>query len=151
MEVQNSLAGALRQQGFSSKTRASYTEQMQWENSERQVLETICEDLGINAKANQNLCKTEYYNKKTNTVEIRNRSHLSTYEYKKAREEMLLEIAKEKNLLERKVTKLNKEIMRKTESLNVEQVEVPELTETIVVKGVFGKKDKKFNRGRTHC
>lgn len=35
MEVQNSLAGALRQQGFGSKTRASYTEQMQWENSER--------------------------------------------------------------------------------------------------------------------
>lgn len=45
MKVQNSLAGALRQQGFGLKTRANYTEQMQWENSELQVLETICNNL----------------------------------------------------------------------------------------------------------
>lgn len=45
MKVQNSLAGALKQQGFGLKTRANYTEQMQWENSERQVLETICNNL----------------------------------------------------------------------------------------------------------
>ena len=139
MKVQNSLAGALKQQGFGSKTRANYTEQMQWENSERQVLETICNDLGIDAKANQGFCKTEYFDKKTKTIKEGNRWHLSTFEYKKAREKMLSEITEEKNQLEREITKLNKDIMRKTESLNVPLMEIPELPEIIVVKGVFGK------------
>lgn len=139
MKVQNSLAGALKQQGFGLKTRANYTEQMQWENSERQVLETICNNLGIDAKANQGLCKTEYFDKKTKTIKEGNRWHLSTFEYKKAREKMLSEITEEKNQLEREITKLNKDIMRKTESLNVPLMEIPELPEIIVVKGVFGK------------
>lgn len=139
MKVQNSLAGALKQQGFGSKTRANYTEQMQWENSERQVLETICNDLGIDAKANQGLCKTEYFDKKTKTIKEGNRWHLSTFEYKKAREKMLSEITEEKNQLEREITKLNKDIMRKTESLNVPLMEIPELPEMVTVKGMFGK------------
>lgn len=139
MKVQNSLAGALKQQGFGLKTRANYTEQMQWENSERQVLETICNNLGIDAKANQGLCKTEYFDKKTKTIKEGNRWHLSTFEYKKAREKMLLEITEEKNQLEREITKLNKDIMRKTESLNVPLMKIPELPEMVTVKGMFGK------------
>lgn len=139
IKVQNSLAGALKQQGFGLKTKANYTEQMQWENSGRQVLETICNNLGIDAKANQGLCKTEYFDKKTKTIKEGNRWHLSTFEYKKAREKMLSEITEEKNQLEREITKLNKDIMRKTESLNVPLMEIPELPEMVTVKGMFGK------------
>lgn len=138
MKTQSSLAGALKEQGFVS-TKISDTEQMQWQNSERLALEKICLEMGIDVKANQGLCKTKYYDEKTQSVKIGHRRHLSTYEYKQARQEMLSDITEEKVKLEKKVNKLNEEITRKTNSLNVKQAEVPELPEMIIVKGMFGK------------
>lgn len=138
MRVQSSLAGALKQQGFVS-TKISDTEQMQWQNSERLALEKICLEMGIDVKANQGLCKTKYFDEKTQSVKIGHRRHLSTYEYKQARQEMLSDITEEKNKLEKEVNKLNEEITRKTNSLNVKQAEVPKLPEMITVKNLFGK------------
>lgn len=140
MKIQNSLSGALREQGFNEKeTKISNTEQMQWENSERKALETICHNLGIDAKANQGLCKTKYFDENTKTLKVGYRRHLSTSEYKKAREEMLSKITEEKNQLEKEVTKLNKDITRKIESLNVPLMKIPKLPEMVTVKGMFGK------------
>ena len=138
MRIQNSLSGALKEQGFADKNINS-TAEMSWQNSERLALEKICVSIGIDVKANQGLCKTKYYDEKTQTVKIGHRRHLSTYEYKQARQEMLSDITEEKVKLEKEVNKLNEEITRKTNSLNVKQAEVPELPEMITVKGMFGK------------
>lgn len=138
MKTQNSLTKALQQQGFNGKG-ANNTEQMQWQNSERKALEKICRELGIDARANQGLCKTKYYDEKTGTVKIGIRRHLSTNEYKQARKEMLSDVLKEKKQIQTTIDKLNKEIIRKTNVLNIPKVEIPEILETVVVKGVFGK------------
>lgn len=138
MKTQNSLTKALQQQGFNGKG-ANNTEQMQWQNSERKALEKICRELGIDARANQGLCKTKYYDEKTGTVKIGTRRHLSTNEYKQARKEMLSDVAIERQQIQNKINKLNKEIKRKIDVLNVEKNEIPEMPETITVKGMFGK------------
>ena len=152
MKIQNSLTGALKEQGFTGKG-ITDTAQMRWQNSERLAFESICLAMGVDAKANQGLCRTKYFDNKTGTIKEGSRKHLSTFEYKKAREETLSEVTeeynqqkeknnqlkKENDQLEKEVSKLNKDIIRKTESLNVEQVEVPELSEMVTVKGMFGK------------
>lgn len=135
MRIQNSLSGALKEQGFADKNINS-TAEMSWQNSERLALEKICVSMGIDAKANQGLCKTKYYDEKTQTVKVGNRMHLSTYEYKKARQEMLSIVKAEKKQLEKEVATLNNEIKRRTSVLN-QEVEVPTMPETIVVKGAF--------------
>lgn len=131
LKIQNSLSGALREQGF-TETKMSCTEQMQWENSERMALEKICQELGIDAKANQGLTGERY--------------HLSVPEYKKARDKMNGELIEENKQLNEenkqlKVenNKLNKEIIRKTNSLNAPLEEIPEIPETVTVKNFLGK------------
>lgn len=137
MKTQNSLTKALQQQGIKG-TAITDTEQMQWQNSERLALEKICVSMGIDAKANQGLCKTKYFDERTQTVKVGNRMHLSTYEYKKARQEMLSIVKAEKKQLEKEVATLNNEIKRKTSVLN-QEVEVPTMPELVTVKNVFGK------------
>lgn len=137
MRIQNSLSGALKEQGFADKNINS-TAEMSWQNSERLALEKICVSIGIDAKANQGLCKTKYFDERTQTVKVGNRMHLSTYEYKKARQEMLSIVKAEKKQLEKEVTTLNNEIKRKTSVLN-QEVEVPTMPTSVTIKSAFGR------------
>lgn len=201
MKTQNALKKALQQQGFNGKG-ANNTEQIQWQNSERLALEKICQELGIDAKANQGLCKTKYFDAKTGEIKVGTRKHLSVEEYKQARKEMLSDVQQENSELHQensklqqeisklqseveelqvkkisteemlsdiekqkeqinedlqplrqeqekltvniakskaRIDKLNKEIKRKTDVLNIPKAEIPEIPETVVVKGAFGK------------
>lgn len=53
MRLQNSLDRALTQQGFEGYYSKRNTPQIAWQRAERQALEGICKDMGINAKAEQ--------------------------------------------------------------------------------------------------
>lgn len=53
MKLQNSLDRALTQQGFEGYYSKRNTPQIAWQRAERQALEDICKDMGINAKAEQ--------------------------------------------------------------------------------------------------
>ena len=108
MKVQNSLTQALQQQGFKA-TAITNTEQMQWQNSERKALEKICQELGIDAKANQGLCKTKYFDAKTGQLKVGTRKHLSVEEYKQARQEMLSDVQQEKAELKQENSELQQE------------------------------------------
>lgn len=114
MALQNSFAKALEQQGFKG-VKASETAQMKWQQAQREILEQLCADHQIEAKANQGLTHI----------------HLSSEEYQRAKERQKQEISQQLAPLKAELDDY-KQLKVDTESVVLEKKKVP-LSKNVMV------------------
>jgi len=82
MKLQNSLNKALKQQGCNG-INANHTEQMEWQNKEREALAKICSEMNIEVR----------------TIKTKSREHMNTPEYKA----MMSELEQKKEQMEKEI------------------------------------------------
>lgn len=102
MKIQNSMNRALQQQGFTS-TNIHKTALMAWQDSERKVLENICVEFDIDAKANQQVAD--------------GREYLSPKEYKRAKDKQAALIEDELQKMQEEAESQALSIVAEAESL----------------------------------
>lgn len=120
MKTQTALTKALEQQGFEHKGNKA-TCQIQWEKSENQYLEGLCEDYGIGIEHPMAGKGVEHI-------------HYTTYKAKKEMEEVQKELDQVKNSLEhgkREVKKVEKRLSGATEQLQMNELCLAETEEEI--------------------
>lgn len=109
LKLQNSYDKALQQQGFKS-TDIHHTAQIAWQNSEREALNVICKDLGIDAQHNQGVTE--------------NRGHLSKNEYIREKKRQQAQIEEELTPLKEELIDYH-EIKISADEVEIKKTKIP--------------------------